>query len=50
MTLLFTTISSAGDYGTFGRWLLLVATVICWAAQFASMSLTGSCVLLFLIS
>ncbi|KAI0039198.1 MFS general substrate transporter [Auriscalpium vulgare] len=40
MTTIFTTIGSAADYGTFGRWLLLVVTVICWAAQFASMSLT----------
>lgn len=42
MTLIFTTIGSAADYGTFGRWLLLVITCICWAAQFASMSLTGT--------
>ncbi|KAG7097537.1 hypothetical protein E1B28_004876 [Marasmius oreades] len=40
MTLLFTTIGSAADYGSFGRWLLLVVTCICWASQFASMSLT----------
>ncbi|TFY67506.1 hypothetical protein EVG20_g3925, partial [Dentipellis fragilis] len=40
MTMIFTTIGSAADYGTFGRWLLLVVTVICWGAQFASMSLT----------
>lgn len=40
MTMIFTTIGSAADYGTFGRWLLLVVTVICWAAQFASVSLT----------
>ncbi|KAH9921430.1 autophagy-related protein 22-like protein [Fomitopsis serialis] len=38
--ILFTTISSAADYSTFGRWLLLVVTVIGWAAQFASMALT----------
>ncbi|KAF9038315.1 MFS general substrate transporter [Hymenopellis radicata] len=41
MTLIFTTIGSAADYGTFGRWLLLVITCVCWAAQFATMSLTG---------
>ncbi|THH07184.1 hypothetical protein EW145_g3561 [Phellinidium pouzarii] len=41
MTLIFTTIGSAADYGTFGRWLFLVLTVICWGAQFASMSLTS---------
>ncbi|KAK0230189.1 MFS general substrate transporter [Armillaria fumosa] len=40
MTMIFTTIGSAADYGTFGRWLLLVITCICWGAQFASMSLT----------
>ncbi|KAL0950300.1 hypothetical protein HGRIS_010277 [Hohenbuehelia grisea] len=40
MTMIFTTIGSAADYGTFGRWLLLVVTCICWGAQFASMSLT----------
>ncbi|KAF9266160.1 MFS general substrate transporter [Marasmius fiardii PR-910] len=41
MTLIFTTIGSAADYGTFGRWLLLVITCVCWAAQFAVMSLTN---------
>jgi Vacuole effluxer Atg22 like len=40
MTLIFTTIGSAADYGSFGRWLLFVLTCICWGAQFASMSLT----------
>jgi len=40
MTMLFTTVGSVADYGTFGRWLLLVVTLICWAAQFATMSLT----------
>ncbi|KAG5641511.1 hypothetical protein DXG03_004840 [Asterophora parasitica] len=40
MTAIFTTIGSAADYGNFGRWLLFVITCICWAAQFASMSLT----------
>ena len=42
MTLIFTTIGSAADYGTFGRWLLLVITCICWASQFAEMSLTST--------
>ncbi|GJE84499.1 MFS general substrate transporter [Phanerochaete sordida] len=41
MALMFTTIGSAADYGRFGRWLLLVVTVICWASQYASMSLTS---------
>ena len=40
MTAIFTTVGSAGDYGTFGRWLLLLSTVICWAAQYACMALT----------
>lgn len=40
MTALFTTIGSAADYGSFGRWLLFILTIICWAAQFASVSLT----------
>ncbi|KAF8512989.1 autophagy-related protein 22-like protein [Gautieria morchelliformis] len=55
MTALFTTIGSAADYGTFGRWLLLVVTVISWGAQFASISLTspdrwGAAMGLFMIS
>lgn len=41
MTFIFTTIGSAADYGTFGRWLLLSLTVICWGAQYASVSLNG---------
>ena len=40
MTMLFTTIGSVADYETLGRWLLLVVTLICWVAQFATMSLT----------
>lgn len=40
MATMFTTIGSAADYGRFGRWLLFVVTVICWASQYASMSLT----------
>ncbi|KAG1803158.1 MFS general substrate transporter [Suillus variegatus] len=40
MTTIFTTIGSAADYGTFGRWLLFVVTVVCWAAQYACMALT----------
>ncbi|KAI6127431.1 autophagy-related protein 22-like protein [Pisolithus croceorrhizus] len=41
MTAIFTTIGSAGDYGTFGRWLLFVVTIVCWAAQYACMALTS---------
>ena len=40
MTLVYATIGPVADYGTCGRWLLLISTAICWAAQFASMSLT----------
>ena len=42
MTAIFTTIGSAADYGNFGRYLLLVVTIICWGAQFACMALTGA--------
>jgi hypothetical protein len=41
MTFIFTTIGSAADYGTFGRWLLFIVTIICWASQYASMALTS---------
>jgi len=41
MALIFTTIGSAADYGTFGRWVLPTLTVICWGAQYASIGLTG---------
>ncbi|KAI0774741.1 vacuole effluxer Atg22 like-domain-containing protein [Trametes elegans] len=41
MSLLFTTVSSLADYGSGGRWVLLIATVVCWIAQFASVVLTG---------
>lgn len=41
MTLIFTTIGSAADYGTFGRWLLFSVTVICWASQYTAMILTS---------
>lgn len=41
MTLIFTTIGSAADYGSFGKWVLFVVTIICWAAQFGSVGLVG---------
>jgi len=55
LTLVFTTIGPAADYRMFGRGLLLVSTAICWAAQFASMSLTspsrwGAAMALYMIS
>ncbi|KAH9836563.1 MFS general substrate transporter [Rhodofomes roseus] len=40
MTVLFTSIGPIADYGTVGRWLLLVVTIIFWGSQFASMALT----------
>ncbi|KAH9018896.1 MFS general substrate transporter [Lactarius pseudohatsudake] len=55
MTLVFTAIGPAADYRMFSRWLLLISTAICWAAQFASMSLTspsswGAAMALYMIS
>jgi hypothetical protein len=41
MMLIFTTIGSAADYGNFGKYVFLVVTVICWGAQFATISLTS---------
>ena len=41
MSLIFTTIGSAADYGTVGRWVLLILTVISWIGQYASISLTS---------
>ncbi|RAL15394.1 uncharacterized protein BO97DRAFT_440807 [Aspergillus homomorphus CBS 101889] len=38
MTVTFVWLGSAADYGSFGRWLLLVLTVICWAMQYSMMS------------
>lgn len=38
MTVIFVWFGSAADYGSFGRWLLLVLTVICWALQYGMMS------------
>ncbi|KAI9447640.1 MFS general substrate transporter [Lactarius indigo] len=55
MTLILTAIGPVADYQMFGRWLLLISTVICWTAQFASMSLTspsrwGAAMALYIIS
>ncbi|KAN0128534.1 Vacuole effluxer Atg22 like domain containing protein [Lactarius tabidus] len=55
MTLVFATIGPVADYRTYGRWLLLISTAICWAAQFASISLTspsrwGTAMALYMIS
>lgn len=40
MTVLFVGLGSAADYGSFGRWLLLGLTVICWAFQYGFMGIT----------
>ncbi|ORY20995.1 MFS general substrate transporter [Naematelia encephala] len=34
MTLLFTTIGSCADYGVWNKWILIVATIVCWGSQF----------------
>jgi hypothetical protein len=39
MTVMFVSLGSAADYGNFGRWLLLVLTVICWVFQYCMMSI-----------
>ncbi|CAP94354.1 hypothetical protein E8E15_004023 [Penicillium rubens] len=39
MTVIFVWLGSAADYGTFGRWLLLALTVVCWALQYGMMSI-----------
>lgn len=40
MTLLFTTIGSAADYGSLNKYILIVFTVICWGAQFGFLGVT----------
>lgn len=39
MTVMFVALGSAADYGNFGRWLLLVLTVICWVFQYCMMAI-----------
>ena len=41
MTVIFVWLGSAADYGSFGRWLLLVLTVICWIFQYGMMTITN---------
>jgi hypothetical protein len=50
MTIIFTTVGSAADYGSNGRWVLFVFTIICWAAQYSSMALTCTCFSWFAVS
>ncbi|KAN0097164.1 Autophagy-related protein 22-like protein [Tylopilus felleus] len=40
MTVIFTVIGSVADYGTLGRWILLIATIVSWVSQYACMALT----------
>jgi len=40
VTLILTTIGPAADYGSFGRWPLLVTTLIYWGSLFSTMTLT----------
>lgn len=40
MTLFFTSVGSLADYGVWNKWVLIVATVICWASQFGWMGIT----------
>lgn len=42
MTILFVWLGSAADYGSFGRHLLLVLTVLCWIAQSGFMFVKGA--------
>ena len=39
MTVFFVWFGSAADFGSFGRWLLLVPTVVCWAFQYGMMGI-----------
>lgn len=39
MTVMFVWLGSAADYGSFGRWLLLALTVVCWALQYGMMAI-----------
>lgn len=41
MTVIFVWLGSAADYGSFGRWLLLVLTVICWVFQYGMLAITS---------
>ncbi|KAL5339159.1 autophagy-related protein 22-like protein [Aspergillus crustosus] len=39
MTIIFVWLGSAADYGSFGRWLLLALTVVCWALQYGMLAI-----------
>lgn len=42
MTLIFVSLGSAADYGSFSRWLLLFFTVICWTFQYGMIAIRNS--------
>jgi hypothetical protein len=42
MTMIFTSASAAADYGTLGRWLLLMVTCLNLGSQFACMGITSA--------
>ncbi|RDW59791.1 autophagy-related protein [Coleophoma cylindrospora] len=42
MTCIFVILGSAADYGSFGRWLLLFLTVVCWVFQYGMMAIRDS--------
>lgn len=39
MTVIFVWLGSAADYGSFGRWLLLALTVVCWVMQYGMLTI-----------
>ncbi|KAH8426916.1 uncharacterized protein LDX57_004639 [Aspergillus melleus] len=39
MTVIFVWLGSAADYGSFGSWLLLGLTVVCWCLQYGMMAI-----------
>jgi hypothetical protein len=39
MTVMFVWLGSAADYGSFGRWLLVVLTVVCWVMQYGMIAI-----------
>jgi MFS-type transporter involved in bile tolerance (Atg22 family) len=39
MTVMFVGLGSAADYGSFGRWLLLFLTVVCWVFQYGMIAI-----------
>ncbi|KAA1089699.1 hypothetical protein PGT21_027649 [Puccinia graminis f. sp. tritici] len=40
MTIMFTSLGALADYRNYGRWILFIMTVLCWASQFSVMALT----------